>query len=116
MDGGDSLHACEPLRLAGAGPDDASGSEGSPKRRARAAELLAAGLEAGGRPGRAGQGGVSDHANAPFSICSHWDDDDPDEDQSVTTASMVWEPAEGRAHIACGQPCSTDYVAYELEG
>ena len=57
---------------------------------------------------------LSDHANAPLSICSHWDEDDPDEDQSVTTASMVWEPAEGRAHIACGQPCEAGYVTYEL--
>ena len=37
-----------------------------------------------------------------------------DEDQSVTTASMVWEPAEGRAHIACGQPCEAEYVTYRL--
>ncbi len=39
---------------------------------------------------------LCDHENAPFSICDHWEDDDPDPDQSVTTASMVWEPAEAR--------------------
>jgi len=27
---------------------------------------------------------------------------------------MVWEPAEGRAHIAGGQPCAAGYVTYEL--
>jgi len=95
-------------------PDDASGSEGSPKRRARAQELLAAGIDAGADLVELGKSVLSDHANTPFSICAHWNDDDPDEDQSVTTASMVWEPAEGRAHIACGQPCSSGYVTYQL--
>ena len=95
-------------------PDDATGSEGSPKRRARAEELLTAGVEAGTDLVELGKSVLSDHANRPFSICAHWNDDDPDEDQDVTTASMVWEPAEGRAHIACGQPCSSEYVTYEL--
>ena len=58
---------------------------------------------------------LRDHANAPLSICAHWDDDDPDEDQGVTTASMVWEPAEGRVHaLARGQPCASGYSLYEL--
>lgn len=95
-------------------PDDASGSEGSPKRRARAEELLTAGVDADADLVELGKSVLSDHTNAPLSICAHWDDDDPDEDQSVTTASMVWEPAEGRAHIACGQPCVSDYVTYQL--
>jgi len=95
-------------------PEDATGSEGSPLRRARAEELLRRGLEAGADPVELGKSVLSDHANRPFSICSHWDDEDPAEDQDVTTASMVWEPAEGRAHIACGQPCSSPYVTYRL--
>jgi len=95
-------------------PGDATGSEGSPKRRSRAAELLAAGVAAGADLVELGRTVLCDHANAPFSICAHWDDSDPDEDQSVTTASMVWEPAEGRAHIACGQPCEAGYVTYQL--
>ena len=95
-------------------PADATGSEGSSLRRARAEELLAAGVAAGVDLVELGEAVLSDHANAPLSICSHWDEDDPDEDQSVTTASMVWEPAEGRAHIACGQPCEAGYVTYEL--
>ena len=82
--------------------------------RARAEELLAAGLEAGENPVRLGQTVLCDHANAPLSICSHWNDDDPDPDQSVTTASMVWEPAERRVHVAVGQPCEHAYVTYAL--
>ena len=95
-------------------PGDATGSEGSPKRSARAEELLTAGVDAGADLVELGKSVLSDHADAPLSICSHWDEDDPDDDQSVTTASMVWEPAEGRAHIACGQPCTSGYVTYQL--
>ncbi len=95
-------------------PQDATTSEGSYKRRARADELLAAGLEAGEDPVRLGQTLLRDHANAPLSICSHWDDDDPDQDQSVTTASMVWEPAERRVHVAVGQPCDHPFATYAL--
>lgn len=95
-------------------PGDATASEGSPLRAARAAELLAEGVAVGGDLVELGKAVLSDHANAPLSICSHWDDDDPDQDQSVTTASMVWEPAEGRAHIACGQPCTSGYATYAL--
>jgi hypothetical protein len=57
---------------------------------------------------------LCDHENAPFSICDHWEDDDPDPDQSVTTASMIWEPAEARVHIALGQPCQGGYLTLEL--
>lgn len=95
-------------------PGDASQSEGSPKRSARAGELLAAGVAAGADPVALAMSVLRDHADAPLSICAHWDDGDPDEDQSVTTASMVWEPAEGRVHIARGQPCSSEYVTYAL--
>ncbi len=95
-------------------PGDASLSEGSRLRRARAEELLVAGLEDGADLVELGKSVLCDHTNAPFSICDHWEDDDPDPDQSVTTASMVWEPAEGRAHIAGGQPCASGYRTYEL--
>ena len=95
-------------------PQDATTSEGTYKRRVRAEELLVAGLEAGDDPVRLGQTVLRDHANAPLSICSHWDDDDPDPDQSVTTAGMVWEPAKGLVHVAVGQPCRHDFVTYAL--
>ena len=89
-------------------------SEGSPLRRERAEQLLLEGLEAGDDLVELGKRVLRDHENAPLSICDHWEDDDPDPDQSVTTASMVWEPAEGRAHIALGQPCEADYLTFEL--
>lgn len=95
-------------------PQEATTSEGTFKRRARAEELLAAGLEAGEDPVGLGQSVLRDHADAPLSVCSHWDDDDPDPEQCVTTASMVWEPAEGRAHVAVGQPCEHEFVTYQL--
>jgi isopenicillin-N N-acyltransferase-like protein len=95
-------------------PGDASRSEGSPVRRERALRILLEGLEAGDDLVEAGQRVLCDHENAPLSICDHWEDDDPDPDQSVTTASMVWEPAEGRVHIATGQPCESGYRTYEL--
>ena len=95
-------------------PEDASRSEGSPLRRARAQELIESGLAEGLDPVALARAVLTDHANAPSSICSHWNDDDPDEDQSVTTVAMVWEPAEGRAHVAAGQPCEHDWVTYGL--
>ncbi len=93
---------------------DASRSEGSRLRRARAEELLIAGLEDGADLVERGKAVLSDHENAPLGICDHWEDDDPDPDQSVTTASMVWEPGEARAHVSAGQPCMTGYSIHEL--
>jgi isopenicillin-N N-acyltransferase-like protein len=95
-------------------PGDVSRSEGSRLRRERAERLLLDGLEAGADLVDLAKGVLSDHENAPFSICDHWEADDPDPDQSVTTASMVWEPAAGFAHIAVGQPCSSEYVTFSL--
>jgi len=95
-------------------PGDASRSEGSRLRRARAEELLTAGVRDGVDLVNLGKNVLCDHENAPHSICDHWEDDDPDPDQSVTTASMVWEPAEGVVHVACGQPCAAGYSRYEL--
>ena len=54
------------------------------------------------------------HANAPLSICGHWDDADPDLDQSVTTVSMVWDVGERTVHVALGQPCEHEYLTYGL--
>jgi isopenicillin-N N-acyltransferase-like protein len=95
-------------------PGDASRSEGSPKRLARAYALLAAGLDAGADPIELATSVLRDHADAPDSTCAHWNDADPAQDQSVTTVSMVWEPAERRARVAAGPPCEHDYVTYEL--
>jgi len=95
-------------------PGEASESEGSRLRRERAQSLLLEGLDAGDDLVEVGQRVLCDHENAPFSICDHWEDDDPDPDQSVTTASMVWEPAEGRVHVGLGQPCESGYRTFEL--
>jgi isopenicillin-N N-acyltransferase-like protein len=95
-------------------PQDATTSEGTFKRRARAEELLGAGLDAGGDPVALAQSVLRDDTDAPLSICAHWDDDDPDPGQSVTTVSMVWEPAERRVHVAVGQPCEHEFVTYGL--
>ena len=95
-------------------PGDASRSEGSRLRRERAERLLLDCLGAGSDLVELGRRVLCDQENAPSSICDHWEDDDPDPDQSVTTASMVWEPAEGRAHIAAGQPCASGYATFDL--
>jgi isopenicillin-N N-acyltransferase-like protein len=114
MDGGTLLTHTNHYVSPELSPEDASASEGSRLRRARAEEMLVAGVASGADLVELGKSLLSDHANRPFSICAHWNDDDPDEDQDVTTASMVWEPAEGRAHIACGQPCVAPYMTYQL--
>lgn len=115
IDGGESFAHANHYVSPELAPDDATQSEGSPLRRARAEELLTTALEGGvTAPIALAESVLGDHANGTFSICSHWDDDDPDEDQSVTTASMVWEPAEGRVRVARGQPCSSDYVTFTL--
>jgi len=95
-------------------PEDASRSEGSPQRLARAYELLATGLDAAADPIDLAMSVLRDHGNAPESICGHWNDADPAQDQSVTTVSMVWEPAERRVHVAAGQPCEHEYVTWGL--
>jgi isopenicillin-N N-acyltransferase-like protein len=114
LDGGISFvhtnHYLSPKLL----PLEAQRSEGSPKRYARAVDLLAAGLAAGDDPVELGKRLLCDHANAPTSICEHWDEADPAPDQTMTTVSMVWEPAAGRVHVAVGPPCQHPYVTYSL--
>ena len=95
-------------------PLEAYRSEGTPKRYDRAAELLSAGLAAGDDPVDIAKRVLRDHARAPLSICAHWNADDPSQDQTVTTASMVWEPADGRVHVAVGPPCAHEFVTYTL--
>ena len=58
-------------------PLEAYRSQGTPKRYARAAELLTAGLAAGDDPVDCRKRVQRDHANAPLSICAHWNDEDP---------------------------------------
>lgn len=50
---------------------------------------------------------LSDHSGYPTSICRH--------DKSMrTVASLIAEPAEGRMHVAIGNPCQHRYVTYSL--
>jgi len=114
MDGGSRFVHTNHYLSAEMAPLEAYRSEGTPKRYARATELLAAGLAAGDDPVEVGKRVLRDHANAPLSICAHWNDEDPDQDQTITTASMVWEPADGRVHVAVGPPCEHEFVTYSL--
>jgi isopenicillin-N N-acyltransferase-like protein len=50
---------------------------------------------------------LSDHDRTPASICRH-------EEALVTIASIVAEPDQGRLHVAVGNPCENEYVAYSL--
>jgi len=114
MDGGSRFAHTNHYLSADMLPLEAYRSEGTPKRCARATELLDAGLAAGDDPVELGKRVLCDHANAPLSICAHWNDEDVTLDQTVTTASMVWEPAHGRVHVAVGQPCQHEFVTYTL--
>ena len=49
---------------------------------------------------------MSDHANAPSSVCKHLADDSK---RSKTIASCVMTPALGRMRIAMGSPCEAGY-------
>jgi isopenicillin-N N-acyltransferase-like protein len=50
---------------------------------------------------------LSDHRGYPTSICRHNGD-------SLTVASPIAEPAEGRMHVTFGNPCEADYVTYSM--
>jgi isopenicillin-N N-acyltransferase-like protein len=50
---------------------------------------------------------LSDHDRRPTSICRH-------EEGLVTIASIIAEPDQGRLHVAVGNPCENEYVAYSL--
>ena len=50
---------------------------------------------------------LSDHDGHPASICRH-------EERMVSIASLIAEPDHGRLHVAVGNPCANDYVAYAL--
>jgi hypothetical protein len=80
--------------------------EGSRLREKRIGEL------AGGKVGRIGEDDLrawlSDHANAPHSICGHG------APGLQTLASCVLNPAEGRLWISRGNPCVAGHRCYTL--
>jgi isopenicillin-N N-acyltransferase-like protein len=50
---------------------------------------------------------LSDHSGYPTSICRH--------DKGMrTVASLIAEPAQGRMHVAVGNPCQNRYVTYTI--
>jgi isopenicillin-N N-acyltransferase-like protein len=77
----------------------------SPIRFQRASELVAAGLESGKSTLSLVKGVLSDHANAPSSICVHPDEASPPSERFQTVASMVWDLGEMKAHVCSGNPC-----------
>lgn len=81
--------------------------EGSRLREKRMGELA----RAGGRPiGEADlRAFLSDHANAPHSICGHG------APGLQTLASCVLNPAEGRLWVSRGNPCVSGYHGYTLD-
>ncbi len=52
---------------------------------------------------------LSDHADWPWSICSHADERQLKLDRSATVASVVMDLRERRLWLADGQPCRTPY-------
>lgn len=52
---------------------------------------------------------LADHDNYPYSICRH------SEAAGIpTTASMIAEPERGVMHVCAGNPCSGNFVSYEV--
>jgi isopenicillin-N N-acyltransferase-like protein len=50
---------------------------------------------------------LADHAGHPASVCRH-------QERFATIASLIAEPEHGRLHVAVGNPCERDWVAYSL--
>jgi isopenicillin-N N-acyltransferase-like protein len=53
---------------------------------------------------------LRDHDGGPPAICRH----EPDRPMK-TIASIIAQPDAGRLHVARGNPCETEYVAYSVE-
>lgn len=83
-----------------------------PARTARMDEL-AAGL--GGRltPETLGRA-LMDHQGSPNSICRHPDPDVPPGLQAESLGSFIMLPAQGAMLVAAGNPCTHEYVRYDV--
>ena len=86
---------------------------GSRLRLERGRELVAAGLARGDDPFDLVAAVLSDHANAPTSICAHPVADDPE--HGPTTGSVIIEVEERRMHVCAGRPCENPYRVVELD-
>jgi len=89
-----------------------SESAGSRLRLERGRGLVAAGLARGDDPFDLVAAVLSDHANAPTSICAHPVPDDPD--HGPTTGSVIIELEERRMHVCAGRPCENPYRVVSL--
>ncbi len=84
----------------------------SPARTARMGEL-AAGLSGRLTPKTLGRV-LMDHQGHPNSICRHPDPAVPPGLQAVSLGSFIMLPAQGAMLIAAGNPCTHEYVRYEV--
>ncbi len=57
---------------------------------------------------------LADHEGRPKSVCSHVDPAAPAVFASLSRASWVAVPAEGRIFVSAGPPCEYEYVEYAL--
>jgi isopenicillin-N N-acyltransferase-like protein len=85
---------------------EVSTSQGSRLRHGRATELLEEGVARGDEPAELVARILTDHANAPFSICSHPDESDPPGIREQTTSSTIWDLEAMTADICVGTPCA----------
>lgn len=95
-------------------PYEVSTSQGSRLRHARATALLEEGRARGDEPAELAARILSDHANAPFSICSHADESDPPGIREQTTASVIWDLGALTADICVGTPCASERRHFAL--
>jgi isopenicillin-N N-acyltransferase-like protein len=90
-----------------------SDSAGSRHRLERACELVRDGLARGDDPVALASAVLRDHANAPWSICSHPLPDDAG--HGPTTGSVVVEVEERRLHVCAGAPCENEYLLVTMK-
>ena len=60
------------------------------------------------------QGILRDHAYGAYAICRHADPTEPPLQQTATRASVIMELNHGTLHVSAGQPCRTEYRAYQV--
>jgi isopenicillin-N N-acyltransferase like protein len=57
---------------------------------------------------------LADHQGHPNSICRHVDPEIPPALSSMSAASLIMVPAEGRMYVASGPPCENGYAEYRV--
>ncbi|MDA8098214.1 MAG: C45 family autoproteolytic acyltransferase/hydrolase [Nitrospiraceae bacterium] len=57
---------------------------------------------------------LTDHRGHPKSVCTHVDPKVPAVFASLSVASFVMLPAEGKMYIAAGPPCENEFVEYQV--